>query len=608
MDSSSGTGRRVSLTALAAIAAILVIGVTPASAILYRIQPGHWVSYAARQGKPTPHTSPKSMRLSTESNYEIFNGSLGYLNYSGGPVMPSSTNYVFVWNGSNYTGSPFGSGSNCGFADGSGNYNTPCSSYINGVNTYFQDLAAASGSSNNSNAVSTQYNDAAGHTVNYNVSAGGIITDNSPFPISGCSGAPSATGGRCLTDQQVQNELQSYLSAHGYPAGMTNEYFVLTPPAVATCFDAGGDVCSGNAGPGGTPYFCAYHSTTNTSSHYIYSNIPDMDDITGCDPFASMSPQGNTDCDPNDFICVWPNGWADGVLSAVQHEHNESLTDPQPNNAWADWSGGARPMGDENGDKCNFDAGDDPNAQWVQNPTDFFKGTPYNEVIHGHDYFIQREWSNEDMSCKSSYTGSAAPGASFTSHTTSGKTVSFDASGSGGGIAQYVWQFNTGPGGSQVQTVKTASATISHTFANAGNYRVALTTMAGNGRSRGTAGTVDLRAPVISSTAIQGGQTVRSIVASGFKINSHLSEAATEKGTLLITAAKAQQLGIPRQVGSGTLSFTGAATKTMTMNLTATAKNKLKNQSNLQVTATLNATDSANNKAAPVSKGTTLPH
>ena len=50
--------------------------------------------------------------------------------------------------------------------------------------------------------------------------------------------------------------------------------------------------------PGGTPHFCAYHSTTDTTSHDIYSNIPDMDDITGCDPFASNSPQGQHGLQP----------------------------------------------------------------------------------------------------------------------------------------------------------------------------------------------------------------------------------------------------------------------------------------------------------------------
>jgi extracellular elastinolytic metalloproteinase len=118
----------------------------------------------------------------------------------------------------------------------------------------------------------------------------------------------------------------------------------------------------------------------------------------------------------------------------------------------------------------------------------------------------------------------------------------------------------------------------------------------------------DVTKPVITGATIQAGQTVRSIIANGFKISSHLSEAGTEKGTLMITAAKAQQLGIPRTIGTGTLAFTAAATKTMTMNLTAQAKNKLQNQNNLAVTATLNATDKALNKATPVSKSTTLPH
>jgi hypothetical protein len=118
----------------------------------------------------------------------------------------------------------------------------------------------------------------------------------------------------------------------------------------------------------------------------------------------------------------------------------------------------------------------------------------------------------------------------------------------------------------------------------------------------------DVTKPVISGATIPGSQTVRSIIANGFKISSHLSEAGTERGKIEITAAKAQQLGIPRTIGTATLPFAAAATKTMTMNLTAQAKNKLKNQNNLQVLATLNATDKAANQATPVARGIILPH
>jgi len=119
----------------------------------------------------------------------------------------------------------------------------------------------------------------------------------------------------------------------------------------------------------------------------------------------------------------------------------------------------------------------------------------------------------------------------------------------------------------------------------------------------------DLVAPVISGVTIPGGQTIRSISgAAGFKIRAHLSEAGTMKGALTIPPAKARQLGIRAQIGTGTLGFTAAATKTMTMRLTAAAKNAIKNQPSLTVTAKLNATDTGANKARPVSKTVTLPH
>ena len=47
---------------------------------------------------------------------------------------------------------------------------------------------------------------------------------------------------------------------------------MLTPPDVASCFDAAGKSCSANADQ--SAQFCAYHS--RTAAGYIYSNIPDL--------------------------------------------------------------------------------------------------------------------------------------------------------------------------------------------------------------------------------------------------------------------------------------------------------------------------------------------
>ena len=58
---------------------------------------------------------------------------------------------------------------------------------------------------------------------------------------------------------------------------------------------------------------------------------------------------GNAGCDDGNH----PNGTtSDGVLEGgLSHEHVESITDPEPNNAWTDFANG-EPTGYEIGDKC----------------------------------------------------------------------------------------------------------------------------------------------------------------------------------------------------------------------------------------------------------------
>jgi hypothetical protein len=491
----------------------MAISAGPAGAIIYRVSKNHYLSYAGIIGKQTP--SNVHLRKATGSNFDQINTNL---DYSGGPVMPSSNNFVVEWIPGGW-GSPFESGQFCGSRDQNGNLQ-PCGAYVTGVTQFFQDMAADSGKTTNSDSVSTQYNDAVGGTHwaggpgpgNYQASYGGLLVDTDPYPASGCPAAPNGvSGGVCLTDSQIQSELQSFLAGLGKPAGLTNEYFLLTPPGVASCFAQNSDGswdCSGNAGGTGKPVFCAYHSMSATSSHYIYSNIPDMDNVPGCDPFASPSPSGNGVVDCSFDTCFYNSSWAEGVLSAVSHEHNESITDPEPNNAWTDWGS---QVGGENGDKCNGDGLDDPNAQADHPATtaaghdDLFEATPYNEIINGHFYLIQEEWSNDGTRCLDQWsaTGKAIPGASFIVSSQSGRSVTFNAAGSCGNastitscsLTEYVWQFNDNTAAGQPPqntTIETSSPTITHTFPASGNYTVALTTMTGIGFSHGGEGTVHI--------------------------------------------------------------------------------------------------------------------
>ena len=431
--------------------------------MIVHLSNGKYLSYEALSGAGAPASGP-----SPSPSPSPFDSTFSNLDYSGGPVMPSNTNYTIVWNPSNYSGTAFQTG------------------YADGVSTYLLNLAHDSGGTANTDSVATQYNDAQGNTAAYNSSYGGSIADTGPLPSNGCS-----SGTICLTDAQLQTEIDRVLTADGLPRGLTNEYFLLTPPDVVSCFDPAGTACSGNASTNAK--FCAYHSASSTSSSFVYSNIPDMSRVFGCDPFVTSCPN---------ISCNYNNGPADGVLSAVSHEHIESITDPQPNNAWTDYQSGCNSgspitCGGEIGDKCNGDATSDPNLV----PQDNGSGTdtPYNETINGTHYLIQMEWSNHGAGCLDSLASNSPPTASFTSASGSGtNVVNFDASGSTGGVAQYVWQFNDDvrPGDTPQQyTVTTTSPTISHTFPQTGTYTVALTVMTSDGTSRGAANQVVVAAP-----------------------------------------------------------------------------------------------------------------
>jgi chitinase len=117
-------------------------------------------------------------------------------------------------------------------------------------------------------------------------------------------------------------------------------------------------------------------------------------------------------------------------------------------------------------------------------------GAKYNQVINGHFYWYQEEWSNQTHSCLQRLTpAKARPHARFTVAAGSGLTLNFDAHGSSapGGVAEYVWQFNDAFG---AQTVEQTTPTISHTFPSAGAYSVGLTIMATDGTSTGNGGIV----------------------------------------------------------------------------------------------------------------------
>jgi PKD repeat protein len=444
MDRSRSRHRRALVGLLAAAAAlmgVLALGASPASAILERIPGGKTISYQPLRGA---------------SIAKRFDALFTNLDYSGGPVMPSNTNEVIYWEPTGY-GQSFPS------------------DYVAGIDQYFTDLAHDSGGTGNTDSVANQYNDAAGHHSTYNSSFIGHLIDTNPLPSNGCSNAPI-----CITDAQVQAELDKFLTAQSLPRDITREYFMLSAPGIEYCF---GSAPSADCSAGATvkPVFCAYHSFATTPTGFIYSNDPYVVGNGGCD--TGQRPSGRSS-----------DGELDGGLS---HEHVESITDPRPNTAWTDFGSS---VGGEIGDKC---AG---NYGTVQVDPGTFQ--LYNQVINGHEYYYQTEWSNQGQGCLNSWTSNGnMANASFTSSPGAGNVVNFDASGSTatGGVNEYVWQWNDDvkPGDMpQNPTEETTSPTISHNFPQPGPYTVALTVMAADGTSHGTSRTVVVAGPPVPAFSV----------------------------------------------------------------------------------------------------------
>jgi hypothetical protein len=231
-------------------------------------------------------------------------------------------------------------------------------SYQTDINRYFTDVAHDSGGNANVYSVGTQYSDGSG-PVQYQSTFGGSYVDRDPFPAT--NGCGDGLDAYCLTDQQLQTEIQTVLTAKGWHGGLDHIFFLMTPNGVGSCFDSFNTQCS-------TTAFCAYHSafTDSNGEDVIYANEPYEGPPGGCtDPTQGF---------PNDAD-------ADTTINTISHEHNESITDPL-GTGWFTSDGNQN----EDGDLCAYGFG---NALGGTEGVD-----AYNQVINTHHYDLQQEWSN----------------------------------------------------------------------------------------------------------------------------------------------------------------------------------------------------------------------
>lgn len=327
----------------------------------------------------------------------------GPLTYHGGPVMHSSAIHSIYWAPA---GHPFPAG------------------YTALTDAFFRGAAADGGQNANVFASLTQYTDSQGPAADGASYASGIV-DDAPYPASGCAIPGTSV---CLTDAQIQSEIDSLVSAGSLPRGLGDLYVLFTPDGVGECGYE--DACTHQG-------LCSYHSWIGTrASPTLYAFIP-YASVAGCQ--GPSSPNGNP---------------ADYAINLASHEYSESITDPLAN-AWTDESG------NEVADKC---------LSWFGAPLGSTRFGIYDAVIGGGFYELQGDWSNAHGRC----VGGLAQFGFAPALVRSAEPVRFDASSSAGPrgrITAFTWHFGDGSSASGPVAV--------HRFPDAGVYQVLLSVGAG---------------------------------------------------------------------------------------------------------------------------------
>jgi len=302
--------------------------------------------------------------LPDRAQQEIAAGAAIPVVYHGGPVMRDVTVHTVFWapSGYRFDGPP---------SPGTLGYQALIEQFLTDVAAASGQGAAAQGP--NVLSVLSQYGDRTGPgstAISYDPASDSIV-DTDPYPPAG-EQCPSPSGvATCITDLELQRELDRVIGANPSQRGLSNLWVILLPPDVDTCTNVGS--CASNA-------YAGYHSAFALGSgETVYAVIPDP--LVEFTPPPGADPEGNPE--------------AETTVDTLAHELVEAITDPL-GTGWMD------PNGFEVGDKCE-------NGPQIGMPLGYAPdGSPYNQLIDGHAYLIQDMWSDARDGCVQG-SSSAAP-------------------------------------------------------------------------------------------------------------------------------------------------------------------------------------------------------
>jgi PKD domain len=252
----SATGRRrIRAAALAAgVAATLIVIAAPAQAVVVTAG-SNKVGLQPRNGTTQGTPGAEPLTFSNESGNVVLHGTSDYAVYWD-PNKP--TEFTHEW--------------------------------ITDLDGFFQALGEARFAT--PFAVLGQYRDRSNVSAPFQALSKGAYSDTAKFPPGKCTD-PKNPATTCLTDAQLREQLQSFITGHGLPTGMGAVYYLLTPPGVTVCLDEAASRCSDYSRTkseetkgehNSASYkesFCSYHGDINLdnaaagdASTILYAAIP----------------------------------------------------------------------------------------------------------------------------------------------------------------------------------------------------------------------------------------------------------------------------------------------------------------------------------------------
>jgi hypothetical protein len=502
-------GRLTLLTGLSLLAAAMVW-------LLVLAGPAHGATttFHARIG-PALGIVPPVNREGELIAHDVASGASTPAVYHGGPVMSGGvTVHTIFWDPA---GHPF---------QGSPGAGVP--TYPGLIEQFFSDVAADSGSGGactssdcNVFTIERQYGSGTAvgqvspgaYSISYNP-ATDAVNDASPYPAQTDQCASPSGTAVCLTDQQVRAEIDNVVqSTPGTPRGLTNLWIVFLPPGVDECVDPG--QC-------GTNTFAAYHSVSDIRGHGLTIYAVAIDPIIETPVGPGADPEGFPD--------------AEVTVDAISHETNEAVTDPE-GDGWMD------PNGNEVADKCET-------GPQVGTPLGFASdGSPYNQVINGHQYLLQGMWSDATEGCVQSSTTTTTPlPLPQVSLRQFNPVISGNVNRSAaGGIRVQVSLLREGLSGNAVTVARAATVT-----AGDGSWHVSLGSHApGDDRDEIDVDYSGANAPTPSHQVIRTGNGGNAFNEAGW-----LGWTAMDEGSMASNAAGGSTLSLAPCFQTGTLGFT----------------------------------------------------